>query len=256
MMQTVPRRVQAHAPHSVAQSGASETDREGVPDATSSPPSSIRPTGVKPLLRGVSHQIAFFVALASTAWLVMHCRTRTGAMASVVCGASLVLLFGTSALYHRVDWTPAARQRMRRMDHAAIFMLIGGGYTPLFALVALPNGGHGALAAIWIAAGIGVVKSLAWPNAPKWLTALVCLGMGWMVIGQVVGRTPVVGATTVGLIFGSGFAFTAGAIVYASKRPDPWPRVFGYHEIFHLLVIVACSFLFAHVVLVVNAVAA
>ena len=211
---------------------------------------------MKPLLRGVSHQIAFFVALAATAWLVIHCRSRAGAMASVVCGASLVLLFGTSALYHRVDWTPAARQRMRRMDHAAIFLLIGGGYTPLFALVAHPNGGHGALAAIWIGAAVGVVKSLAWPKAPKWLTALVCLVMGWMVIGEVVGRMPIVGATSVGLIFVSGIFFSAGAITYAWKRPDPWPRVFGYHEIFHLCVVVACSFLFTHVVFVINAIGA
>jgi hemolysin III len=218
-------------------------------------PSSLPPGALKPLLRGVSHQIAFFVALAASALLVMRCATRAGALASVVFGASLILLFGTSAMYHRVDWTPLARQRMRRMDHAAIFMLIGGGYTPLFALVAHPTGGHGALAAIWIGAGVGVVKSLAWPHAPKWLTALVCVVIGWMVIGQVMDRTSVVGSSCVGLLVASGVTYSVGAAVYALKRPNPWPRVFGYHEIFHLLVILASGFLFAHVALVIRAIA-
>ena len=219
-------------------------------------PSSVAAGVVKPLLRGVSHQIAFFIALVATAMLVTQCRTRTGAISALVCGASMVLLLGTSALYHRIDWMPIARARMRRMDHAAIFMLIGGGYTPLFALVAHPNGGHGALVAIWIGAAVGVVKSLAWPHAPKWLTALVCLVLGWMVIGQVMARTPVVGMACIGLLTVAGITYSVGAVVYALKRPNPWPRVFGYHEIFHLLVIIATACVFAHVVLVMNAVAA
>ena len=213
------------------------------------------PGPVKPLLRGVSHQISFFVAMAATAVLVWRTETRAGSTAVLVFGASLVLLFGTSALYHRIDWSPAARQRMRRLDHAAIFMLIAGGYTPLFSLVPSPAGGHGALAAIWIGAGVGVVKSLAWPRAPKWLTALVCVAIGWMVIGQVMGRTPIVGSTCVGLLVASGTTYSLGAVVYALKRPNPFPRVFGYHEIFHLLVVLASVFLFAHVALVIRAVA-
>jgi len=217
-------------------------------------PASLPPGAVKPLLRGVSHQVFFFVSLVAAALLVRACGTHEGALASGVFGASLILLFGTSALYHRVDWSPVARQRMRRMDHAAIFLLIGGGYTPLFALVASPNGGRGALVAIWIGAGVGVAKSLAWPKAPKWLTALVCVVIGWMVIGQVIGRTSIVGSSCVGLLTAAGCTYTLGAVVYALKRPNPWPRVFGYHEIFHVLVIVASGFLFAHVALVVRAV--
>ena len=209
---------------------------------------------VKPLLRGVSHQVSFFVAIVATAVLVMRAGSSPASTAALVFGATLVLLFGTSACYHRISWTPAARQRMRRLDHAAIFMLIAGGYTPLFALVPAPSGGHGALAAIWIGAGVGVVKSLAWPHAPKWLTALLCVAIGWMVIFQVMGRTPMVGTTCVGLLVASGVTYSVGALVYALKRPDPWPRVFGYHEIFHLLVVVASGFLFAHVSLVIRAV--
>ena len=211
-------------------------------------------TPVKPLLRGVSHQVSFFVAIVATAALVVRAGSSPASTAALVFGATLVLLFGTSACYHRISWTPAARQRMRRLDHAAIFTLIAGGYTPLFALVPSPSGGHGALAAIWIGAGVGVVKSLAWPHAPKWLTALLCVAIGWMVIFQVMGRTPIVGTTCVGLLVASGVTYSVGALVYAVKRPDPWPRVFGYHEIFHLLVVVASGFLFAHVSLVVRAV--
>jgi hemolysin III len=143
---------------------------------------------------------------------------------------------------------------MRRMDHAAIFMLIAGGYTPLFSLVPSPTGGHGALAAIWAGAAVGVVKSLAWPKAPKWLTALVCVVIGWMVIGQVMARTALVGSTCIELLVAAGTTYSLGAVVYALKRPDPFPRVFGYHEIFHLLVVLASVFLFAHVTLAIQAV--
>jgi hemolysin III len=207
----------------------------------------------KPLLRGVSHQIAFFVAILATLMLVQGARTAAAARAGLVFGASLATLFGVSALYHRVDWKPIARQRMRRLDHAAIFVLIAGGYTPLFSLVPSTQGGHGALAAIWLGAGVGVVKSLLWPGAPKWITALVCVGLGWAVVGQVVDRAPLVGWLTLDMLIASGAIYSAGALVYALKRPDPVPGIFGYHEVFHAIVIVASVFLFSHVVLVMHA---
>jgi len=212
------------------------------------PVTSDPPGAVKPRLRGVSHQVSFFIALVATAVLVM----RTGSRAALIFGATLVVLFGTSACYHRIDWKPVARARMRRLDHSAIFMLIAGGYTPLFALVPGPGGGHGALTAIWLAAAVGVVKSLAWPHAPKWLTALLCGAIGWMVIFQVTGRTSRVGTTCIGLLVASGLTYSIGAVVYAVKRPNPSPRVFGYHEVFHLLVCLASAFLFAHVTLVIR----
>ena len=208
----------------------------------------------KPLLRGVSHQVAFFAAVAAAAALVLRSKSPQAAVAALVFGGSLALLFGTSALYHRVQWTPAQRQRMRRFDHAAIFVLIAGGYTPLFALVPSSAGGHGALWAIWIGAGIGVLKSLVWAHAPKWVTALVCVTLGWTVTGQVVDRAPVVGALAVGMLIACGVIYSLGAAVYALRRPDPFPKVFGYHEVFHAIVIVASVCLFAHVVLVMRAV--
>ena len=208
----------------------------------------------KPLLRGVSHQVAFFVSVTAVIALVMHARSPRAAVAALVFGTSLALLFGTSALYHRVRWDAAARQRMRRLDHAAIFILIAGGYTPLFALVRSSQGGHGALVAIWIGAGIGVLKSLLWPNAPKWVTALVCVSLGWTVVGQVLDRVPAVGWLAIGMLVACGVIYSLGAVVYALRRPDPFPTVFGYHEVFHAIVIVASVCLFAHVVLVMRAV--
>ena len=204
----------------------------------------------KPSLRGVSHQFAFFLAVAATAWLVLTHSSST--RATLVFGAALSLLFGTSALYHRVNWSTAARQRMRRADHAAIFVLIGGGYTPLFSLVASRAGGHGALPAIWIGAAIGVVKSLAWPHAPKWITAMLCVLLGWIVIGQVMDRAPIVGWPCILWLVASGVIYSAGAVVYGLKRPDPIPRVFGYHEVFHALVILASACLYTHVLLVLH----
>jgi hemolysin III len=142
---------------------------------------------------------------------------------------------------------------MRRVDHAMIFVLIAGGYTPLFALIPSRAGGHGALMAIWAGALVGVVKSLAWPNAPKWITALVCVVLGWMVIGQAFDRAPIVGARAIQLLIASGLSYSLGAAVYALKRPDPWPKVFGYHEVFHAIVVLASAFLYAHVALVLRA---
>jgi hemolysin III len=207
----------------------------------------------KPLLRGVSHAFAFFLAVVAATPLALHARSPVAFVSAIVFGASLALLFGTSALYHRVHWSAAARQRMRRLDHAAIFVLIAGGYTPLFALVPSSRGGHDALWAIGIGAGLGVVKSLLWPGAPKWVTALLCVALGWTVVGQVVDRAPAVGWWCIGMLVASGVIYSIGALVYALRRPDPLPRVFGYHEVFHALVIVASVCLFTHVALVLRA---
>ncbi len=207
----------------------------------------------KPTLRGVSHQFAFFAAPIAAAALVLQSRSSAAAVAALVFGASLVLLFGTSALYHRVQWGPVQRQRMRRLDHAAIFVLIAGGYTPLFALVSSTAGGHGALWVIWIGAAAGAVKSLLWAHAPKWVTALLCVVLGWTVAGQVIDRAQAVGWLAIGMLVACGVIYSAGALVYALRRPDPFPRVFGYHEVFHAVVIVASVCLYVHVLLVMRA---
>ena len=207
---------------------------------------------VKPTLRGVSHQVAFFAALLAVGALVMQSKSSAAVAAAMVFGASLALLFGTSALYHRVHWRPVQRQWMRRLDHAAIFILIAGGYTPLFSLVPSTSGGHGALWVIWIGAAVGTTKSLLWSHAPKWVTALLCVVLGWIVTGEVIDRAPAVGWPAIGMLLACGVIYSAGAVVYALRRPDPFPRVFGYHEVFHAIVILASVCLYAHVVLVIR----
>jgi hemolysin III len=201
----------------------------------------------------VSHQVAFFVAVVAGAALVVNARSREAMLAAGVFAASLALLFGTSALYHRVDWNPVQRRRMRRLDHAAIFILIAGGYTPLFALVPSTRGGHGALTAVWIGAAVGVLKSLFWSDAPKWVSALLAVVVGWTVAGEVLDRVASAGALSIGLLVACGITYSLGAVVYALRRPDPFPRVFGYHEVFHAVVVVASVCLFAHVALVLRA---
>ena len=203
----------------------------------------------KPLLRGVSHQIAFFVALVASVALVLRMSAGRAQAAATVFGVGLVTLFGTSALYHRVDWSPLGRQRMRRADHSAIFVLIAAGYTPLFTVLPSTGGGHGALAVVWAGAAVGVLKSLAWPRAPKWVTAALGVGLGWLVVGEVIDRASRVAAPGMTFLVASGITYSLGAVVYAAKRPDPFPRVFGYHEVFHAMVVLASALLYVHVAL-------
>jgi hemolysin III len=198
--------------------------------------------------------VAFFGAILATGLLVRSAHTPEASQAALVFGLALVTLFGVSALYHRVDWSVASRKVMRRLDHAAIFVLIAGGYTPLFALVPSSQGGHAALAGIWLGAAAGVVKSLVWPHAPKWITALLCVALGWAVVGQVVDRAQIIGGWPIAMLVVSGSVYSLGAVVYALKRPDPFPTVFGYHEVFHAIVILASACLFTHVLLVLRAV--
>jgi hemolysin III len=213
-------------------------------------PSTTASEASRPRLRGVSHQLAFILAAVTTLALLRVARPGIQWWATVVFGASLVALFGISALYHRVSWRPEAQQWMRRLDHSAVFVAMAGGHTPLFALVPSAGGGHGALAAIWIGAGIGVVRALAWPDAPSWVAASLCVALGWVCAGQVLDRVPGAGGPTIAVFVASGLVYTVGAVVYATRRPDPAPRVFGYHEVFHALIVAGTALLFGHVALV------
>jgi hemolysin III len=198
--------------------------------------------GVKPRLRGVLHQWAFYVALAAGTALVVVAPEGRATVAAAIYASSVVALFGVSALYHRIAWVSvAARRWMRRLDHSMIFFLIAGTYTP-FALLAL----HGALAtailiAVWAGAAAGVVLNLVWTSAPRWLTALVYVVLGWVAIVTFPDLISAIGGFATTLVALGGVLYTVGALVYARKRPDPVPAVFGYHEVFHLLVIAAAA---------------
>jgi hemolysin III len=200
-------------------------------------------TPAKPLLRGVSHEVAAVVALAGWAALVVLANTMRGRGAAAVYGASLVTLFVVSAAYHRPTWRPRARSWMRRLDHSAIFLLIAGTYTPLCLLLP-PSTGLPLLAGVWAAAALGIVQSIVWVHAPKALVAAVYVALGWAALPVLPAMRAVLGTEAVALLGAGGAAYTVGAVVYALRRPDPFPRVFGYHEVFHALVIVAavCHF--------------
>jgi hemolysin III len=202
---------------------------------------------VKPRLRGVSHFWAFLVALVAGGVLVATAPDGRATLAATIYAGSLAALFGISALYHRVDWRPATRRWMRRLDHSAIFLLIAGTTTP-FALLVLDGAfATGLLIAVWAGAAAGIVVELFWVDAPKWATAIVYLSVGWIgAVGfpAIVARA---GVTAGALIALGGLLYTAGAVVYARQRPDPNPAVFGYHEIFHVLVIAAAAAHFAAV---------
>lgn len=206
----------------------------------------------KPLLRGTLHQAAAWFALGSGTVMVAMAPTLREALAGAVYALSLVVLFAVSATYHRVHWSSSvARAWMRRADHASIFVLIAGTYTPISLLGIGGDAGHRLMIMIWSSAIAGVALSLFWISAPKALTAAVAVAMGWM-ITPYVGQVRRLLGGDLWLILAGGLAYTAGAIIYALKRPNPWPRSFGYHEIFHALTLVGAAFHLAVIVKIIR----
>jgi hemolysin III len=201
---------------------------------------------VKPKLRGVSHEWAFFISLFLGAALIFAAKTPKATLAVAIYAVSLSALLGTSALYHRVNWKrPNVRRWMRRLDHSMIFFLIAGTYTP-FALLVL----HGSLAevilvVVWAGAIAGAIVEMVWIDHPKWVAALIYLSLGWVAVVAFPGLWSDMGVAGTLLVAAGGLLYTAGAVVYATQRPNPSPRVFGYHEVFHALVIAAAAAQFA-----------
>ncbi len=194
----------------------------------------------KPLLRGVSHQIAAVVAAPAAAALVMGAGGGSARAAALTYGASLLTLFGVSATYHRPMWSPRVRRVLWRVDHSAIFVLIAGTYTPFCLLLGAATG-RLALAAIWVAATLGIAVSIAWPDAPKKLMAAVYVGFGWMAVPVLPMLRATIGGGALALLFAGGLLYSVGAVIYALRRPDPFPSVFGFHEVFHLCVVAAAA---------------
>jgi len=209
----------------------------GLSTATAASSHQVEPA--RPRLRGVSHGIAFFLAVPAGVALALEAHTGTGRLAAIVYGSTVAFMFAVSGIYHRVNWRGAGRLVMRRIDHAGIYALIAGSYTPVGLLVL-----HGAwqivvLSIVWTGAAAAILLKVFWVAAPKWLAAAIAVPLGWVaviVLPQLATRVGIVACVLVVL---GGLAYTAGALVYVFRRPDPAPKVFGYHEIFHALVILA-----------------
>lgn len=225
-----------------------------LPSTTEPPATTAGDAGVavKPLLRGVLHQCSAFVALGAGAVMVATAPTARAAWAAAGFAASLVLLFSVSAIYHRVNWPPVARARMRRADHASIFVLIAGTYTPLALLGLASEQGNGLLAAVWCGALLGVLKSLLWQNAPKVVAPVLCVALGWAVVPYWAEARAGLGDDALMLVFAGGVVYTIGAICYALKRPVLWPSLFGYHEAFHACTLGGAALHFAAVLQVIH----
>jgi hemolysin III len=200
----------------------------------------------KPRLRGVSHQWAFYVSLALGAALVAAAEAGQPRLAAAVYAVSVAALFGTSALYHRITWaSQAARRWMRRLDHSMIFFLIAGTYTPFALLVLDGTLATVILVVVWTGALAGSVMKLVWIDAPKALVAILYLALGWVAVAAFPTMLDELGITGSVLVAVGGLLYTAGALVYAFQRPNPAPAVFGYHEVFHALVILAAALQYA-----------
>jgi len=199
---------------------------------------------VKPLLRGHLHQAAFFIALGACAMLVAISPNTESFIACLIYSISQANLFGISALYHRPNWGNVGRTRMRRLDHASIFVSIAGSFTPICLLAIQGVGGIKLLTIVWIFAAVGIIQSLFWVKAPKCLKASMYVIMGWLALPYLTEINGALGTVSTVLLIAGGVIYTIGAVVYATKRPNPSPAFFGYHEIFHLLVVIAaiCHF--------------
>ena len=196
----------------------------------------------RPLLRGALHQAAFSFALVAGALLIAYAdRNAVTRTSAAIFAGSVVSMLGASALYHRITWSPRVRPWLRRVDHAGIYLLIAGSYTPV-GLLAL----HGVLqrvvlGVVWAGAAASILMKFLWVNAPKWLAAVIGIALGWVGVAAMPELWRTAGVAAVALLAAGGLAYTAGALVYALRRPDPVPHVFGYHELFHALTLVAVS---------------
>ncbi len=200
----------------------------------------------KPRLRGVWHQWAFFVAVAIGAALVVAAPSGQPRLAAAIYALSVAALFGTSALYHRITWaSQAGRRWMRRLDHSMIFFLIAGTYTPFALLVLDGDLATVILIVVWAGALAGVLMKLVWIDAPKALVAVTYVMLGWVAVAAFPTMIERLGVTASTLVAVGGLLYTLGALVYAFQRPDPAPSVFGYHEVFHALVILAAALQYA-----------
>ena len=200
----------------------------------------LTPPRVKPMLRGVFHEIAFYVAIVVGIVLVWTAEPGRARLSAIVFAACVAACFGFSALYHRPTWQPRTRSWLARLDHAGIYLLIAGTYTPFGLLVLSHTWAVAVLSVVWTGSLAAILLKLFWPGTPKKLSAVIGLALGWVAVIAFTQflKLPAPALVLIGV---GGLAYSLGAIVYARKKPDPIPHVLGYHEVFHLLTLVAAA---------------
>ncbi|MDQ0726076.1 hemolysin III family protein [Microbacterium sp. W4I20] len=193
---------------------------------------------IKPTWRGWIHAGIFPVAIVVGVVLILVAQGGAAKWAAAVFMASSLLLFGNSALYHRIDWSPPVKLLLKRIDHANIFLLIAGTYTPLAVLALPPAKGSLLLSLVWGGTVVGILFRVFWIHAPRWLYVALYLLMGWAAV-MFMADLLAANVTMMVLVIVGGLLYTGGAIVYAMKKPNPWPGHFGFHEIFHVCTVLA-----------------
>ncbi len=196
----------------------------------------------KPLLRGYLHAAAAVAAIVCTIVLAaLSAGDRPKQISLLIYGASSILLFGWSALYHLGNWSPGVRKLFRRIDHANIFVLIAGTYTPVAFNLLTGVGRSALLIIVWSLAALGMLAAAPTLRIPRQVMAGLYVAMGWVALGFLPQIANAIGVGALLLMGVGGALYTLGALAYAFHKPDPWPRVFGYHEVFHLATIAAAA---------------
>lgn len=198
----------------------------------------------RPRLRGFSHQVAFFAAVPAAVAVGLTTEAGVARAAATAFASTVAAMFGVSSLFHRGSWTPQVARRLGQIDHAMIYGLIAATYAPIGLLVVHRGWRVPILATVWGGAFLAAAIKIVWARAPTWVPAAIGIALGWaavIVIPQIISA---IGVTGTGLLLAGGIAYSAGAVVYVRQRPNPAPATFGYHEVFHVLVIaaVACQY--------------
>ena len=191
----------------------------------------------RPLLRGQLHLAAAVLAPFLLIEMLLIADTPSAYAGAAIFGAALIACFSVSASYHLIPWPDVLEGAVKRLDHSMIFVLIAGTYTPFCLIVLGSAWGISMLALVWSIAGAGILMKIAWPSAPRALSVGSYLVVGWLAVVAAVPLHSAMAPAALGLLALGGILFSAGGVVYALRRPDPYPRVFGYHEVFHALVI-------------------
>ena len=195
---------------------------------------------VKPRLRGVFHELGFYAALGLGIAIVVTAEPGRARFAAAVFAGCVAICFGASALYHRPTWRPSVRSWLARLDHAGVYLLIAGTYTPFGLLVMSRGWAVPVLTIVWSGALLAIVLKLFWVRMPKWQSAAIGIVLGWVSV-VAFSQLLKLGVGGVLLVLAGGLLYTAGALVYAFRRPSPVPHIFGYHELFHVLTLGAAG---------------